>query len=191
MLHRNATVLAAAIVTSVTMAHAQAPATQPEVGPKVGEMAPDFTLPGATIDGVMKSPISLSKLKGQTVVVAFFPRARTKGCTAQMTTYRDKWATLFNGGKGIAVIGVSMDADTTTAAWAKEANLPMMFASDMKGEAGKLYGAYVEGRPVENRLLYVIGPDGRIAYTAKPFNPMVDDAYTDLGSAVKKASGAK
>jgi peroxiredoxin Q/BCP len=191
MLHRNATVLAAAIVTSVTMAHAQAPATQPEVGPKVGEMAPDFTLPGATIDGVMKSPISLSKLKGQTVVVAFFPRARTKGCTAQMTTYRDKWATLFNGGKGITVIGISMDADTTTAAWAKEANLPMMFASDMKGEAGKLYGAYVEGRPVENRLLYVVGPDGRIAYTAKPFNPMVDDAYTDLGSAVKKASGAK
>ena len=191
MLHRNATVLAAAIVTSVTMAHAQAPATQPEVGPKVGEMAPDFTLPGATIDGVMKSPISLSKLKGQTVVVAFFPRARTKGCTAQMTTYRDKWATLFNGGKGITVIGISMDADTTTAAWAKEANLPMMFASDMKGEAGKLYGAYVEGRPVENRLLYVVGPDGRIAYTAKPFNPMVDDAYTDLGNAVKKASGAK
>ena len=42
MLHRNATVLAAAIVTSVTMARAQAPATQPEVGPRVGEMAPDF-----------------------------------------------------------------------------------------------------------------------------------------------------
>jgi hypothetical protein len=36
-----------------------------------------------------------------------------------------------------------------------------------------------------------VGPDGRIAYTAKPFNPMVDDAYTNLGSAVKKASGAK
>lgn len=191
MLHRNATVLASALVTSVTMAHAQVPATQPEVGPKVGEMAPDFTLPGATIDGVMKAPIMLSKLKGQTVVVAFFPKARTKGCTAQMTTYRDQWATLFNGGKGITVIGISMDADTTTAAWAKEANLPMMFASDMKGDAGKLYGAYVEGRPVENRLLYVVGPDGRIAYTAKPFNPMVDDAYTDLGSAVKKASGAK
>ncbi len=191
MLHRNATVLASALVTSVTMAHAQVPATQPEVGPKVGEMAPDFTLPGATIDGVMKAPITLSKLKGQTVVVAFFPKARTKGCTAQMTTYRDQWATLFNGGKGITVIGISMDADTTTAAWAKEANLPMMFASDMKGDAGKLYGAYVEGRPVENRLLYVVGPDGRIAYTAKPFNPMVDDAYTDLGSAVKKASGAK
>jgi peroxiredoxin Q/BCP len=191
MLHRNATVLAAALLTSVTMAHAQVPTAQPEVGPKVGDAAPDFTLPGATIDGVMKAPITLSKLKGQTVVVAFFPKARTKGCTAQMTTYRDKWATLFNGGKGITVIGISMDADTTTAAWAKEANLPMMFASDMKGDAGKLDGAYVEGRPVENRLLYVVGPDGRIAYSAKPFNPMVDDAYTDLGTAVKKASGAK
>ena len=191
MLHRNATVLASALVTSVTMAHAQVPAAQPEVGPKVGDAAPDFTLPGATIDGVMKAPITLSKLKGQTVVVAFFPKARTKGCTAQMTMYRDKWATLFNGGKGISVIGISMDADTTTAAWAKEANLPMMFASDMKGDAGKLYGAYVEGRPVENRLLYVVGPDGRIAYTVKPFNPMVEDAYTDLGTAVKKASGAK
>ena len=191
MLHRNATVLAAALLTSVTMAHAQVPTAQPEVGPKVGDAAPDFTLPGATIDGVMKAPITLSKLKGQTVVVAFFPKARTKGCTAQMTTYRDQWATLFNGGKGITVIGISMDADTTTAAWAKEANLPMMFASDMKGDAGKLDGAYVEGRPVENRLLYVVGPDGRIAYSAKPFNPMVDDAYTDLGTAVKKASGAK
>jgi peroxiredoxin Q/BCP len=191
MLHRNATALAAALVTFVTVAHAQAPAAQPEVGPKVGEMAPDFSLPGATINGVMQSPISLSKLKGQTVVIAFFPKARTRGCTAQMTTYRDKWATLFNGGKGITVIGISMDADTTTAAWAKEANLPMMFASDMKGEAGKLYGSWSEGKTTESRLLYVVGPDGRIAYTVKPFNPMVEDAYTDLGAALKKAAGTK
>ena len=106
-----------------------------------------------------------------------------------MTTYRDKWATLFNGGKGIKVIAISMDADTTTAAWAKEANLPMMFASDMKGDAGKLYGAYTDGRPVESRLLYVVGPDGKIACTAKPFNPMVEDAYTDLGTAAQESRG--
>ena len=191
MLHRNATVLAAALVTCVTIAHAQAPAAQAEVGPKVGEVAPNFSLPGATIDGVMKGPISLSQFKGQTVVIAFFPKARTSGCTAQMTGYRDQWATLFNGGKGIKVIGISMDADTTTAAWAKEANLPMMFASDMKGEAGKLYGAYVEGRPVENRLLYVVGPDGRITWAAKPFKPMVAESYSELGTEIKKAAGTK
>ena len=113
MVHRNTTLLAAALVTCVTVAHAQAPAAAAEAGPKVGDVAPDFSLPGATIDGVMKAPVKLSSFKGQTVVVAFFPKARTRGCTAQMTTYRDKWATLFNGGKGIKVIAISMDADTT------------------------------------------------------------------------------
>lgn len=191
MLHRNATVLAAALVTCVTAAQAQAPAPAVEVGPKVGEMAPDFTLPGATIDGVMKAPITLSKLKGQTVVIAFFPKARTTGCTAQMTGYRDQWATLFNGGKGIKVIGISMDADTTTAAWAKEANLPMMFASDMQGEAGAKYGAWKEGAKVESRLLYVVGPDGKIMWAAKPFKPMVAESYSELGTEIKKAAGTK
>jgi peroxiredoxin Q/BCP len=191
MLHRKATLIASALVTCVTVAHAQAPAPAAEVGPKVGEMAPDFTLPGATMAGVTKAPVSLSKYKGQTVIVAFFPKARTSGCTAQMTHYRDQWATLFNGGKGIQVIAISMDADTTQAAWAKEANLPMMFASDMKGDAGKLYGAYVDGRPVENRLLYIVGPDGKIKWTAKPFKPMVDDSYSELGTEIKKVAGTK
>jgi peroxiredoxin Q/BCP len=191
MLHRNVTLLAAACLASVTAAYAQAPAAQADVGPKVGDMAPDFTLPGATMKGLTNAPISLSKFKGQTVVIAFFPKARTSGCTAQMTGYRDRWAELFNGGKGIQVIAISMDADTTQADWAKEASLPMMFASDMKGEAGKLYGAWTEGRPVENRLLYVVGPDGRIAWTAKPFKPMVADSYTELGTELKKVGGTK
>jgi peroxiredoxin len=108
-----------------------------------------------------------------------------------MTGYRDQWATLFNGGKGIQVIAISMDADTTQADWAKEASLPMTFASDVKGEAGKLYGAWSEGRTAESRLLYVVGPDGRIAWTAKPFKPMVAESYTELGVAVKKAAGLK
>jgi peroxiredoxin Q/BCP len=79
MLHRNATVFAAALVTCVTVGHAQAPAAQPEVGPKVGEMAPDFTLKGSTKDGLLPKPIHLADFRGQTVVLAFFPKARTKG----------------------------------------------------------------------------------------------------------------
>ncbi len=189
MLHRKLTLAFAALAASATIAHAQAPA--PEQGPKVGEMAPDFTLGGATKDGVLKSPITLSKLRGQTVVVAFFPKARTSGCTAQMTGYRDQWATLFNGGKGVTVIGVSVDADTTQANWAKESNFPMMFASDVGGDVGKKYGAYLEKNNMDNRLLFVVGPDGRITYTAKPFKAMVADAYPELGAAVKKASGTK
>ena len=47
--------------------------------PKVGDMAPDFTLKGSTKDGVMTKPIHLADFRGQTVVLAFFPKARTKG----------------------------------------------------------------------------------------------------------------
>jgi peroxiredoxin Q/BCP len=47
--------------------------------PKVGDIAPDFSLPGATKGGLTDKPIHLSDLKGQTVVLAFFPKARTKG----------------------------------------------------------------------------------------------------------------
>lgn len=187
MLFRPASLAAAALAFSASAAVAQAP----EVGLKVGDVAPDFTLSGATKEGVQSAKVSLSKYKGQTVVLAFFPKARTTGCTAQMTTYRDKWADLFNAGRGVTVIGISTDADTTLANWAKEAGFPMLFASDMSGEMGKAYGAYNEKSKVDNRLLYVVGPDGRIAYAVKPFKPMVEDSYLDLGAAVKKASGAK
>ena len=175
--------LAASLVLPTMRAQAQ------EVGPKVGDVAPDFTLPGATRTGVTASPISLAKLKGQTVVIAFLPKARTSGCTAQMTHYRDKWAEIFNGGKGITVIGVSVDADTTLANWAKEANFPMLFASDANGAMGKAYGAF--NGSMENRLLYIVGPDGKIAATTKPFKPMVEDSYTELAAQLKKVTGAK
>ena len=188
MLHTKATLTALAMVSAVAVASGQM-AAAPEPGPKVGDVAPDFTLRGATKDGVLQSPVSLAKLRGQTVVVAFFPKARTSGCTAQMTRYRDRWAGMFNGGKGIAVISISVDADTTQANWAREANLPMTFGSDVGGAVGKAYGAY-NGK-TEIRLLYVIDPDGKIAFTMKPFNPMVEDSYADLGVAIKKLSGTR
>ena len=58
--------------------------TQPAPGsaafaPTGGQMAPDFTLPGATRFGLLKAPVKLSDYRGQSVVIAFFPRARTRG----------------------------------------------------------------------------------------------------------------
>ena len=47
--------------------------------PDVGQMAPDFSLPGATRYGLLSAPVKLSDYRGQTVVLAFFPKARTKG----------------------------------------------------------------------------------------------------------------
>jgi hypothetical protein len=61
-------------------APAPAPAAAPvPMGPPIGSTAPDFTLPGATRYGLLKAPIRLSDYRGQTVVLAFFVQARTRG----------------------------------------------------------------------------------------------------------------
>ena len=63
---------------AVAMAQQPAPGSA-ATAPDTGQMAPDFTLPGATRFGLLKEPIKLSNFRGQTVVLAFFPKARTKG----------------------------------------------------------------------------------------------------------------
>ena len=70
----------ALLVTPLAAQQPTAPAQQPAAPPlEVGAVAPDFTLPGATRDGVLDTPIKLSDFKGKTVVLAFFFRARTRG----------------------------------------------------------------------------------------------------------------
>ena len=66
---------------SATVAVAQQPAAAPppQTGPKVGDTAPDFSLPGATRYGLLRDPVQLSSMKGKTVVLAFFFKARTRG----------------------------------------------------------------------------------------------------------------
>jgi peroxiredoxin Q/BCP len=187
---RNAA-LAACAVASLMMvggvARAQqlaasAPVVAP--GPAVNDLAPDFTLAGATRYGVLKAPIKLSDYRGRTVVVAFFPKARTSGCTVQMEAYRDQYATLFNNGRNVVVIGISVDPDTTLASWARDEEFPQSFASDQDGSVGQLYGTYDPKNKIENRFLYVVRPDGRIAYVSKPFKVLTPSSYTDLAAIV-------
>lgn len=71
--------IALGAVLVATAARAQQPAPAAPVTPHVGQMAPDFTIPGATRYGVLQHPIHLADLRGETVVIAFFIRARTKG----------------------------------------------------------------------------------------------------------------
>jgi peroxiredoxin Q/BCP len=107
-----------------------------------------------------------------------------------MEAYRDQYATIFNGGKGVVVVGISVDPDTALASWAKEKDFPVVFASDADGRVGRLFGAYDAERKMDNRTLYVIAPDGRVAYIARPFNLLSQDAYTELGAEVARTSGA-
>ena len=101
-----------------------------------------------------------------------------------MEAYRDQYATLFNNGRKVVVLGISVDPDTTLANWAREADFPVLFASDVDGKVGSLYGAYDAARKMDNRSLYVVGPDGKIAYKTQPFRVLVAEAYTELGAAI-------
>ncbi|HET7585350.1 MAG TPA: redoxin domain-containing protein [Gemmatimonadaceae bacterium] len=106
-----------------------------------------------------------------------------------MEAYRDQYATLFNNGRNVAVIAISVDPDTMQASWAHEEDFPVIFASDTSGAVGKLYNARAERFGTDDRSLFVVGPDGRITYVTRPFNVVSQKAYTELAKAVDAASG--
>ena len=101
-----------------------------------------------------------------------------------MEAYRDQYATLFNNGRNVAVVGISIDADTALASWARDEDFPMLFASDPGGKVGQLYAAYDAKNKTDNRSLFVVGPDGRIAYVTRPFKVLTPAAYTELAAIV-------
>ncbi|HEV3485260.1 MAG TPA: redoxin domain-containing protein [Vicinamibacterales bacterium] len=105
-----------------------------------------------------------------------------------MEAYRDQYATLFNGGRNVVAIAVSVDADTTLASWARDLRTPILFGSDPDQIVGKRYAAAMATRKFNARHVYVIAPDGRIAHRMVPFNELSADAYTQLEQAVDKVS---
>ncbi len=177
---------ASALVGAATLS-AQAAAGVGELA--VGAMAPDFTIPTVTQAGLTAKPFKLSEHKGETVVLAFFPKARTSGCTMQMEAYRDQYATLMNGGQKVTLVGISVDPDSALTSWSKDAKFPFMFGSDVDKAVGTQYGAATAR--YHQRILYVIAPGGKISYVASPFRQLDAAAYTDLGAAIDKAAGVK
>ena len=96
-----------------------------------------------------------------------------------MEAYRDQYATLFNNGKKVVVIGISVDADTTQADWARESSFPNLFASDPDQTVAKLYGS--ADSKYDTRNVFVVGPDGRIAARIMNFKVLAQDAFDELG----------
>jgi len=101
-----------------------------------------------------------------------------------MNAYRDQYAQLFKGGRNVVLIGISVDSDTALASWARDAEFPFLFASDSDGVVGKVYGAFNAQYKMDNRNLFVVGPNGNIAWRATPFREIDPTAYTELGAAV-------
>ena len=100
-----------------------------------------------------------------------------------MEAYRDQYATIFNNGKGVTVIGISVDADTTLENWARAAKFPFLFASDPDQTVAKLYGS--ADNAMDTRNVFVIGPTGKITGRIMKFNVLSTDAYPQLAEMVK------
>ncbi len=107
-----------------------------------------------------------------------------------MDAYRDQYAQLFNGGKKVVLLAISADRPEALASWAKDADYPFRFLSDTAGVAGQRYGAWMPDRQLDRRSLFVVGPDGRVAYRQTPFREVDPTAYDELRAAIAKLTGA-
>ncbi|HEX6840402.1 MAG TPA: thioredoxin-dependent thiol peroxidase [Stellaceae bacterium] len=104
---------------------------------EIGDKAPDFTL---STDGNGK--VSLSKLRGQKVVLYFYPKDDTTGCTAEACGFRDSFPRF--GKIEAVVIGISKDSVASHDKFKKKYELPFTLASDADGKVCEAYGVWVE-----------------------------------------------
>jgi len=120
----------------------------------VGKAPPDFTTKASNGQAV-----HLTELKGKPVVVYFYPKDETPGCTKEACSFRDSFDKLSK--KGVVLIGVSADTDESHRAFADHQKLPFLLVSDPNGELAKAYGVpFKDG--YSGRQTFVIGADGNV-----------------------------
>jgi thioredoxin-dependent peroxiredoxin len=130
---------------------------------EAGDPAPDFTLPDA--DG---NKVSLSSLRGQRVIIYFYPAAMTPGCTKQACDFRDSLASL--SAAGLTVLGISPDGPAKLARFRDKEGLNFPLLSDADRSVLEAYGAFGEkmmyGKTTVGviRSTFVVGPDGKIEH---------------------------
>lgn len=141
---------------------------------EAGAAAPDFTLPDQ--DG---EEISLSSLLGETIVLYFYPRANTPGCTTQACCVRDRGAEY--KASNARVIGVSPDQVEAVAKFAGKFDLDFTLLADADHAVAEKYGAWVEKSMYGKRYMgvqratFIIGPDGKIAKVFPKVSPKKHD----------------
>ena len=129
-----------------------APTLQP------GDDAPNFSLPDN-----QGRQVNLNDFKGKWVVLYFYPKDDTPGCTTEACHFRDDFKLLEN--LGAQVIGMSIDDSFSHKKFAEKYNLPFPLLSDASGEVASLYGALNNFLVIKlaKRYTYLINPQGKIA----------------------------
>jgi len=159
-----------ALVAFLSLAAAGSALASPADSLRVGDKAPDFTLPIATKDSVWTAPLTLSSLIGQrNIVIAFYPADWSGGCTREVCSLRDNFSSLSS--LNADVIGISGDYQFSHYEWAKFHNLPFRLASDHKHEVARQYGVYNEQYGFDNRTVFVVDKAGKLAYIDWHYSP--------------------
>ena len=128
---------------------------------EVGKAAPAFSLKDA--DG---NKVSLADFKGKDVVVYFYPKDDTPGCTKEACGFRDSWSDLKK--QGVVVIGISPDNEASHRKFIDQYQLPFLLLCDTDRKVMEKYGAYGEkmmyGKPVTGviRSTVWVGADGKV-----------------------------
>lgn len=140
----------------------------------VGDIAPSFTAKNTAGETV-----SLSDFAGKVVVLYFYPKDDTPGCTKQAQSFRDRFEEFQN--REIVVLGVSFDDETSHKAFTEKYGLPFSLLADTKGEIAQAYG--VAGEGYAKRVTFVIGPDGKLIHIDASVNTAqhADDILKAVG----------
>jgi peroxiredoxin Q/BCP len=149
---------------------------------KTGDIAPDFVLQDQNGDD-----LTLSDLRGETVVLYFYPRADTPGCTVQACGVRDRGPDY--EAAGARVIGVSPDTTKAVAKFAAKFDLDFTLLADVDHSVAEKYGTWMEksmyGKKYMGvqRATFVIDPEGKIANVIEKATPKThdDDVLALLG----------
>jgi thioredoxin-dependent peroxiredoxin len=126
-----------------------------------GDLAPDFTTTAQD-----DTKVSLSDFRGRNVVLYFYPRDNTPGCTKEACAFRDEFAAF--KAKGAAVLGVSVDSAASHSKFAEKHKLPFTLLADEEKRLVQSYGVWGEKKFMgrkhmgTHRVTFLIGPDGRI-----------------------------
>jgi len=134
---------------------------------EAGAQAPDFTLPDQ--DG---NELSLSGLKGQRVVLVFYPSDFSPVCTDQLNVYQEVLTELEE--RGARLLGVSVDSAWTHKAFREHlgVSIPLLADFHPKGEVAKAYGVWVDDYGVSARALVMVGPDGTVEWSYRSPSPL-------------------
>ena len=129
-----------------------------------GSLAPDFEL--ASDSG---ETVRLSSQRGRPVVLYFYPRSNTGGCTRQACAIRDAYSEF--GERDVVVLGVSSDDERTQARFKAKHELPFTLLADPERRVGEAYGVTREGKTSFARSTFVIDREGRVAKVMRRVDP--------------------